>query len=509
MSADFAATPPKWALTQEPIWVEVETDNVDTSPSVAQFILAFGDDLTAGQTLLIAWANESLTLTVAASPTGNLEIPTTTSSEGSVQNLIDYLYRQPAIARDWDIQYQPTGDHRLVANYRGTDEIDVTVTLTGGVSGPSITVTDKGDPYLEENLTAYLQVMQQDTDLSSAYLREYVGSYDPATARAVFDISKSFPLRPHIPAYTADSFAYERAEQAFAQYRIQCSDRYGDPPLPDRAEPVTSRLAIYGGAPLDSAFSLDPGSDTLQLLHHYVDPDGNAIRKPIGYNGVDYVAFVMVDDGSLSFKVRAYYQDGTDQRFNLHASPIDFYADEVNYVQSGPAQLDLENEVTDWEDVVRYDFEIWSETGDSALKGVVSYELDWKIRPWFIDLLYPNGCGGVEVLRALGKATFGTRAQRATAERQATPDDDATEGRYFTFNTVGQDTIEVEVGWYRPEYLHHIAQVIYQDVWALEGGEWIRYVVDADSITIRKDDNLIGSFNFRISKAITQSNRVR
>lgn len=252
MAASFADTPPKWAFTQEPIWIRVQSDNVDTSPANGQFILTFGDNLTAGQTLTIAWGTESLVLTVSASPTGELEIPTTTSSESSVRNLIDYLYRQPAIAKAFSLQYQPVGDHRIVATYRTTDVVDISVTLVGGTGGPTIVVTDKTDVYLQTNLSAYLQVMEQDTQDSSDYLREFVGAYDPATAVALFDIQSAFDVKPHIPTYATGAFDYDTAEDCFTKYRIQCADRYGATPAPLRMTPVEDRLAIFGGVPLDS-----------------------------------------------------------------------------------------------------------------------------------------------------------------------------------------------------------------------------------------------------------------
>lgn len=511
MAATFASIPPKWAHTEDPIWVRVETDNLDTSPVNAQFILAFGDDLTAGQTLTIAWADESVVLSVAASPSGNLEIPATTSSEASVRNLIDYLYRQPAIARDWSIQYQPIGDHRLVATYRTVDELDVSVTLVGGVSGPDITVTDKADPYLEENLTAYLQVLAQDTQESSAWLREYVGAFDPETAVAEFDIRAAFNLKPHVPDYATGAFGYDTATNCFEKYRVQCADRFGATPAPQRMDPVSNRLAIFGGVPLDSTFALNDGVDTVQVLHHYKRHDNGAtFPKPIAFDGVDYIYFVVPDDVQLSFKVKSYYFDGSTATDALHVSPIEFYADEVSWIHAGPIQLDLANVVTDWAEVMKYDIQIYLEEGDvSTLKASVSYEVDWKNRPWNIDLLYANGCGGMEVLRAIGKATFETGVSSETAEAQATYGDDPTTGRLINFAREGRDRILVEVGWQQQWVLHHIAQVLYSDVWALEEGEWIRYRVATDSLQIRKDDAIIGSFKFTIEKAFNQSNRVR
>lgn len=510
MAASFTSTPPKWALTQDPIWVRVSSDNVDTTPGTGNFILAFGDDLTAGQVLTIAWGTTSLVLTVAASPTGQLEIPTTTSSEGSVRNLIDYLYRQPAIAKAFSLQYQPIGDHRILASYRTTDVVDISVTLVGGTGGPTITVTDKTDVYLESNLTAYLQVMEQDTQDSSAYLREYVGAYDPATAVAAFNIKEAFNLKPHVPPYYTGSFIHDQAEDCFAKYRVQCADRYGATPSPERMTAVSDRLAIYGGVPLDSAFALNDGSDTLQILHHYQSYlTGASFAKPIAHNGADYIYFVVVDDVSMSFKVKAYYQDGTSAIFNLHVGTLDFYTDEVSYLASGPSQLDLEGTVTDWDDVVKYDIQIYLEDGSSTLKASVAYEVDWKVRPWQLDLLYSNGCGGMEVLRALGKSEYSTAVAKETAEAQATYQDNAQDGRLFTFAQEGSDRINVEIGWNKQDYLYHLAQIIYSDVWLLDDGEWVRYSVVSDSITMRKDDNVINSFKFQIEKAFTQSNHVK
>lgn len=505
MAASFADTPPKWAFTQEPIWVRVESDNVDMSPANGQFILTFGDDLTAGQTLTIAWGTERLVLSVAASPIGELEIPTTTSSESSVRNLIDYLYRQPAIARAFSLQYQPIGDHRIVATYRSTDVVDISVTLVGGTGGPTIVVTDKTNVYLQSNLTAYLQVMEQDTQESSDYLREYVGAFDPATAVALFDIRSAFDVKPHIPTFTSGSFIYDSADDCFAKYRVQCADRFGATPSPQRMSPINDRLSIYGGVPLDSAFALNSAADTVQVLHHYQSYiTGSAFTKPIGHDGVDFIYFVSVADQQLSFKVKAYYQDGTSAVFALHGSPIDFYADEVNYISAGPAQLDLATVVTDWDDVVKYDIQIYLEDGSSTLKASVAYEVDWKIRPWKIDLLYHNGCGGMEVLRALGKSEYSTAVSRETAEAQSTYTDNAEDGRLFAFEQQGRDRISIEVGWHKPDYLHHLAQIIYSDVWLLQDGEWVRYTVASDSIAIRKDDNVISSFKFQIEKAFTQ-----
>lgn len=509
MAASFADTPPKWSLTQDPIWVRVSSDNVDTSPARGSFILTFGDNLTAGQVLTIVWDTTTIVLTVAASPTGQLEIPTTTSSEASVRNLIDYLYRQPAIAKAWSLQYQPIGDHRILATYRTTDAVDINVTLVGGTGGPSITVSDKTDVYLESNLTAYLQVMEQDTQDSSAYLREYVGAFDPASAVAVFDIKEAFNLRPHVPPYSTGGLSYDQAEDCFAKYRIQCADRYGSTPAPERMTPVNDRLAIFGGLPLDSAFALNSGVDTVQLLHHYHSViTGSTFAKPIGHDGVDYAYFVVPADVTLSLKVKAYYNDGTSAIFNLHSGTLEFYADEVSYISTGSAQLGLPSLVTDWDEVWKYDIQIYLEDGSSTLKASLPYEVDWKIRPWQIDLLYANGCGGMEVLRALGKSEYSTAVAKETAEAQATYQDDATEGRIFTFAREGRDRINVEVGWHKPDYLQHIAQVIYSDVWVLADGGWVRYSVVADSITIRKDDNVISSFKFQIEKAFTQSNKV-
>jgi hypothetical protein len=113
----------------------------------------------------------------------------------------------------------------------------------------------------------------------------------------------------------------------------------------------------------------------------------------------------------------------------------------------------------------------------------------------------------MEVLRAVGKAEHGTTRAAEYATAQPTPQDTPARGQVFAGDITGTDRIKVETGWHSPGYIDYLGQVLYSDVWLRTPAGWVRYTVDADSVTTRRDDERIASMSFTIVKSIEQHNR--
>lgn len=514
MAASFSTTPARWAHSQSPIWIKAASDNV-VSNTRTNFLLVFDEQFADGHTLTFEWLDFSLIFNILTGTPGQMDLPPTSASptEAEVRAIIDYLYRNDTIARYWSLSYQyVSSQHRIVGQYRTKDAVDLTLTVAGfGPFGPNVTVTNKADLYLEDNLTCMLQVLrmttlQEDTEL----LQELIGSYNPEDGVCAFDIHQAFNLKPHLPTWADNTFDYGRCTDSFNIYRVQIADRYGDPQAPERMLPHSPLVAILGGGSLDMAFTLAPGGDDLQILHHHYDlATAAAFRKPIAYDGYDFLYFILNADTSVLVKVKAYYYGGTDASFDLNSgTPVLFEKDNVFWLPSGPAQLDFSTLVTDWEDVYAYDIELWNTAGDDTLITSHQYEVDWKCRDWYIDLLFANGVGGMEIFRATGKAERNTAVSMAVAAAQATPDDTTATGQAFTFDTQGSDKIKIETGWLSPYYANFLAQILHSDIWINKSNEWVRYYVEQGSVNTTKDDDQISAYSFTIIKALDQPNHV-
>jgi hypothetical protein len=512
MPATYAISPPRWGYTRRPLWTVAATNKV-AATTRTNFIIEFSQALQAGFELEIFWLDKSIKLYVVAGAPGQYDIPPTsaTPTEAEVRDVMDYLQRQELLAKYWIFTFSEVqGVYRITVNYHTNEAVQVSFISNMPFQHPPFTINNKQALYLEENLTCRLQVINRISQASIGGLAAtYTGSYSPLDARAQFDISSAFNLKPTIPELAVNPFILERAIEMYQPYRVQIADRHGVPPATERMLPASADLvAIYGGPPLDSTYTLTPDDVRIQILHHYYATGRGPFLKPVDFDGIDYLFFIASEVISqFKLRVRAYYFDAAPAVFDVQAE-VTLEKDEIYYVPAGPYQLGLSNIITNWSSVYRYDLELWDVSGEGERIALQGYHVNWVCRDWQLDLLYPNGVGGMEVMRATGKAKYETRRNGLISARMPMPDDNPERGHRGTSLIKGADAIEIEAGWADPHYMRHVAQAVYDDIWIRIGAHWVRHVIESDSIDITEDDEQISSIKFIAVKAIDQTAKV-
>ena len=148
MAATLQILPPNVALSQEPLIVRVQTNNVNISKAILD--IYFTASLADGDSLTITWSGITVVFVFKTNPDGSgLQLPITINSSDYLAQLCEYLRRNDAISSDYVVAYSVfTSQIRLTARVSKTTIIVATTTS----AGITVTPTNSYGIYVSPNL---------------------------------------------------------------------------------------------------------------------------------------------------------------------------------------------------------------------------------------------------------------------------------------------------------------------------------------------------------------------
>jgi len=517
MAASLIVPPPALAYSNDPLWVLLNTSSISlTFASVTLAITNSGP--TAGQTLTLAWAGNSLTFTVAASPdTSGLQIPTKGAETLSAyaDRIVEALRQNETLHGDFAIQKDtPSGGAERVKLTRRVLEI-LTITVTETLADVTATVVNVTTAPIPANLRALVEVWADAGGNADTRLLALHAPYNPlALYASELDIHAAFAgLTPTLPSEASippaslppTAIYKDVAGTAFQKYYVRFADKKGSPAVAEAlVKSPASYLALLGSRSPEAA-----SADVTRLAHNYRLRSGGEMVKPVAHDQPDWVYYMPFEvEASAHISCKLYWSDGSETTHvpSFSGSTFALDADKLYWFVSGFRQLRLHLVTPPTADayIVAYDWRLGPADEDGVWKATVRYAVDYL--PHFgLFLLYENGVGGCETAWLRGKAQQGYDIEGETALRPRGRFWDVAEGELMPYDQSARATWELSSGWHDADYIEHLRQLpLATHVWLVDmtNRRFLRVVVEPKKLdAVREDDRDLHELQFTVRAA--------
>jgi hypothetical protein len=523
----LATPPPAIAFSQEPIYVEVSTDQINSAPPYFD-ILVVGTGPTAGQQFTLVWLTNSVQFTFVTTNTASpldIEVKGAMGIDVYADYIAAALREQETVSNAFLITREANVSTSRVIRltYRSVEPI--TASATENCTNITITPNNITGAYLQANLRALIEVWATGANLSAdSRLSRLHAPYDVSDTDAIVDISPAFAgLVPHLPpttsiAPTTPAFTSEVVTKSAQKYHLRTADKYGQPPTAEALIRSGDYLAILGGR---SADTLTPGTVT-RLLHNYLRRDKAEFRKPVDATQPDWVYWLANTTGeAVKISILVYWSDGTTSTFfpftanSLTPVQDTPYLFASGYRQSKLYQAPITGPTAAGSYIVAYDWRLEQTDAPGTYWLTVRYGVDSLTYAWSpMYLLVSNGVGGMETVRLFGKQTMGADNVGETYETVRWPGStDAREAGQPTKRRLATSSVprwEANTGLYDSDfYLQHLRQLPLSDAWLcdIENKRFLRVIVEPKSLDgITQSDRDLHQLSFTIRAAWTDQN---
>ncbi len=534
MPATIDTPPQARALSKDPIWVIVQTDDPISSPATIVFTIT-GTGPTATETVQIQWAGYDLTFTV-----------TNTDSESAfdlpvigADTLSDYADKFAERLRQNEVL------HAYFAVSRGTAGADETVTLTQRTlavvdiviteSLTNVTVVPTGVTEITQGtgLRALVQVWQDTGDQATdQLLLSLHAPYDLDTGLVEFDIHSAFatlapalPDESSIPSILApSSLASGVATDSFLAYYLRYADKTGVPAVSQALlKTDNSFLAILGSLAGDSLHPVAPDAEESHILHNYrrraslsdyfTGVSSNALRKPVACEQPDWTYVLLTNETITGVYVSChlYWSDGSESDYEpFSTTPVSIDVNKVYWFPSGYRQMKLQSApLPSGADadayIIAYDWTLKTPDlpGDGRIDDVKYLVHD--LSGWDYYLLFSNGVGGCESVALRGKASEKYRTTAETYRRPRTSAWNVAVHEQNNYETEGNRLWEFNTGYTDDaDWIEHLRQLPITDgAWLIDtvNRRFLAVTVQAGELETRQDDETLYQLSFTVRAA--------
>lgn len=518
MAAELFSTPSSPAYHRDTNLVVLQTDQIEIIPATVHIDIDAGGPAIDDE-LTIACAGNTITFIVAAlAPSADaLSLPEqgALSLSAYADVLVEVLRQNSLLTTDWHVWRGSTvgAAERITLRQIVPGLLDVTV--TNGLSNVTTTVGDGANPFLQDNLSAYLQVFQAETDPNGDLrLVSLHATYEASTAQAFFDLKDLFSLQPALPntgsiAPTVYSLSeHAVAAGAFVAYYLRYADKYGLPAVSEALLKSATYYMLHGSQQASGLAGSSPTPARLQ--HSYHHPAGDFI-KPVFCEQPDWVyLWVHTAITGVHIQLVLTWADGTVLTEDVPISYFDLTAKRLYWFASGPLQhADTWSGIHPTSHLTAYTWRLLGDPGGGEVTITeVKYSVDTPANPWHFTLLMENGLGGCESVWIRGKVKSKYEAERDVARRPRWFNFSQALGELFTFNAEGQQVWEVNTGWHELYYIEHLRQLLLGQLWIvdIENSRFLRVVCDTKSIEINENDQQLFSLSILLRAAWMDTN---
>lgn len=366
--------------------------------------------------------------------------------------------------------------------------------------------TDKftGTPpyeWSEDNLSCYMQLWKVG-DPDDIFVCEINPSYSRYTAEAVTDLTALSSLSPSVPSHDSISiFSIQSGEAnaAYGEYYIKYADRFGSPAEVDSTLSTTPTFAvIYGASKYWAGFGKQSDIQTDYLLHTQLSFRDNILlprwKKEIKKDSPEYVYYYANAAKNMPLGLTILYTDGTTTGHPL--SPVAIVKG-VNWIDLSYKSIDIDAKISSGKTLLGYNIN-FNDASAEMQYVLYDHEDDYDLY-----LLMSNGIGGCEVIRMNGRKTFGVQTSGQSYRRSRWIDSNFQDGLIDNLLTEGYPTIKCNSGYYAREYIEHLEQLLYGQVWLIDRTRkrFLKYVVTSKSVVSAEDGSDLHAINIDIHQA--------
>lgn len=519
MAADLTSAPSSPAYHRDSNFLTLQTDQVDLIPGTVHLdISAGGPSLT--ETLLIEWGAKSLTLTVAATTNAQATAWPTKGAETLAEyadRILEALRQNDDLTTDFYIWRGGTVGAAERVTLRQIVPGELTIAVTNGLTDVDEAVTSGTNPYLQDNLSAYLQVFLTDSvdPNGDTRLVSLHAPYEVDTAEADFDLKDLLNLEPALPGagsidpVSFSPWPHDVAYGAFQHYYLRYADKYGVPAVAEALTKSSTYYMLHGSRPGDK---LPAGTFTnARLQHGYARADGGTFYKPVSLEQPDWVyLWVNVALTGVRIELERTWSDGTVTSEDTPSALFDLDAKTLYWFASGPLQHASTLEPPSPSlTLVYYSWRLLADAGaGEVLITQVRYRIRCACHPWNLYVLMDNGLAGCESVLLRGRTKWKYDCDRDTARRLPWTGHSATIGDLITYNAEAQHTMEVSTGWQDKYYIEHLRQLLLGQLWLIDvaNARFLKIVCDTKSLEIKADDQELFSLSLTLRAAWLDSN---
>lgn len=339
-----------------------------------------------------------------------------------------------------------------------------------------------GDAYewTEPNLSGYLQVWGIRNDASEYFIVELNPNYNTADGKYAVNLARFLPLIMEPPpdsTVLSFTFDYGLLANASGKIKVLFGEQFGEPKMIEETLTESAHYEVVEGSTKYWNGFYGKYSQDLILLHSWKtfkrDVLFNQFYKEVLKDQLEYICiYCSSESESVTINVRVYPTTGGVVDYDL--DPINIVRG-VNYVRVDPFVL-----------------------GVTAVANYGQYRLSLNADPQYGYLYYSvldqepedamyflmdNGIGGLEVIRFQGKKTNRHETSFTEHERPVWVGDDFRKGQIQQEFKTGFPVIEANSGYYDREFIEHICQIMYGNVWFIDlvRGKFLRYRVISTS----------------------------
>lgn len=523
MAATLTTPPPSAALSGDGIYVEVDTDLINSDAS--EFMIELAGSPDDGEDLEISWPGGSVIYTATDTPTGAPNQwptkPVTQPLPDYADDIADFLRNGGLLGAIFNVRRESSGGSEFIYVPHAINGVFDLVVDANGFSNVTVTANNVTSDAPPPNLRMYVSVHSAGVganDLFGTELLATHANYNAATGAPLIDIHAAFSLlTPDLPEGTSivkptgvppSTWFNREASLMFQRYYIRYGEKYGTPALVGPTfrtdDQYTALLGAHSGA------ALDPAIVRIACNDHY-RRDGAVFRKPVHEDQPDWL-YVFTGDFiastvTASLSVLLYWSDGTTSTYTPFGSGMPSLEPNRLYMfATGYRQLKLNlatpTGATDPSAyLVGYDVQIGPGNEDTPHMAVVRYNLpdhSW----WNLFLLYANGMGGMETAWLRGKAAERYAVESQEYQRPRYGSTRPADFRDFeNLSAQGRPSWEVSTGWYDdPYYLIHLRQLPMSRCWLVDvdNRRFLPVTVESTDSPVTQDDETIFENNYKI-----------
>lgn len=505
MAATLTQPPPARALHGGPIWLRLSSNLVSMANSYLR-ISSTGPNA-AGQQFTIGWLGQSITFTLAATPSSAVEWPvrTTETNQGYAGVLAEAICSNATVTGSFHVfPKEVAGVWYVYLEHK--DRSDIGISFSEDIANLTAETFNSAGPYTEENLRALIEVYQHNDD--PELIRSLGQQHAPYAldGTAYFDLSSHFagmgPQPP--PTVSIAGFGLQVEESLRQRYFVRYADQYGTPAVAEAMQRWEMGTVLFGSHSADAL--LDYATATVQ--HQATQRDGGVFWKPIGLQQPDWTYFTATASRSdYNYTVRVHWEDGTTAVFG--GSPFSLTDGRMYHITTGALQLGVEAFAdSNGKCALRYEFSLI----DSADTHYFSrrYQIDHACQDWGHTLLYTNGVGGMDTVWLNGKATEEYETKAGTARRTRTPDWQPQQGDLLKYNISASPTWTASTGWYNNRnYLDHLRQLpMSAKAWIVDraNARFLPVLIQPGSFLIHEDDKELLALELAVQAAWSDKN---
>lgn len=356
--------------------------------------------------------------------------------------------------------------------------------------------TGASAPYTpaQTNLRCQMHLYEVGTD---KYITSWYAPYSYATKLASIDLSGVVADYLPIPLpddAILDDVTYEvrTAEGGKSEFYVKFGDIYDGKAVGDTTLQTPNIKVVRGSSAYWYGFGPDAELEDMYVLHSYKYFEGDQLRtfaKNITKDQLELLYMYNHAGSQIQLGVVYRTAEGDSGSYFIARG----LQNGLSYINISYSVLGIEDHAVAQAystDIVSYSIAVYLTDGTAGnLIDTLQYVIDQSPSDYDIELLYENGCGGMETIRCSGRHKTGHTVTKETYSTPRWKGSDFRKGAASSFAHRGGTTWELNTGYYSKGYIDHLQQLLYSDIWLIHRGKGtlIKYLIQTTTMNVHDD----------------------